>query len=79
MCGSFRTGDPVFGRSVSDLLSEEAASGFAGNGCCGGGAGGSENLAFRFMSLIGESFVGSIGDDLADSFFGSVDNIVLMY
>jgi hypothetical protein len=36
-------------------------------------------MAFRFMSLIGESFVGSIGDDLADSFFGSVDNIVLMY
>jgi hypothetical protein len=64
---------------VSDLLSEDAASGFAGSGCCGGGAGGSENLALRPISLIGEILVGSIGDARADSFLGSVVNIALMY
>jgi hypothetical protein len=37
------------------------------------------NLAFKFMSLIGEIFVGSMGDDLADSFFGSDVRIALMY
>jgi hypothetical protein len=63
---------------VSDLLIEDAASGFAGSGCWGGGAGGSENLAFKPISLIGESLVGSIGD-FVDSFLGSVVSIALMY
>ena len=79
ICASDRTGDPSFGRSVSDLRSEEAASGFAGSGCCGGGAGGSENLALRPISLIGEILVGSMGDDLVDSFLGSVVRIALIY
>jgi hypothetical protein len=64
---------------VSDLLNDDAAFGFSGRGCCGGGAGGSENLAFRLMSLIGEILMELAGDCLAGSFFGSDDRIALMY
>lgn len=57
----------------------EGASGFSGNGCCGGGAGGSENLALRLTSLIGEILVELIGEFLVDSFFGSAVRIALIY
>jgi hypothetical protein len=68
-----------FGRSVS-LLSKDgenapaiapmprcsAASGFSGNGACGGGAGGSENRPLK----LSFAFVFSMGDDFCeDSFF----------
>ena len=78
-CASDRTGDAVFGRSVSDLLRDDAASGFSGKGCCGGGAGGSENLAFRLLSLIGDILVWLIGDDFVGSFLVSAERMALMY
>lgn len=78
-CASDRTGDAVFGRSVSDLLREEAASGFSGRGCWGGGAGGSENLALRLLSLMGEILTLFMGEAFAGSFLGSVERMALMY
>jgi hypothetical protein len=78
-CASERTGDAVFGRSVSDLLREDATSGFSGKGCCGGGAGGSENLAFMLPSLIGDILTWLIGEALTGSFLVSVERIALMY
>lgn len=60
------------------ILFKEGASGFSGNGCCGGGAGGSENLALRLRSLMGEILAELMGEFLVKSFLGSAERIALM-
>jgi hypothetical protein len=60
------------------ILFKDGASGFSGSGCCGGGAGGSENLALRFKSLMGEILTEFMGEPFVDSFFGSAERMALM-
>lgn len=64
---------------MSDLRRDDATSGFSGKGCCGGGAGGSENLAFRLLSLMGDILTWLMGDGFVGSFLGSAERMALMY